>query len=411
MKQVLASLLATALLAVSLPALATTAEPTISTRIVGGTQSSSEQWPSVVSIKYKAYKDGHFCGGSLISEQWVLTAAHCMFDGQNLPLNAYEIVATVGEYDLNSSPLTPSTNISQIYTHPDYDPTSVNNDIALLKLSSPVSNSTISLINLDDTAYLIAQQNPATVIGWGSTIAYDPDQIVTPEYPDILREVEVPLNTDQQCSDSLGSIYTKQMICAGNIEEGGVDACQGDSGGPLMVERNYGWQQLGIVSWGAGCASVGSPGVYTRVAVFDDWIGSLTRTFWITSVTQFLSTSVDSSSVKQIKVDNNSDSSASFTYSIAGSEYFSFDASLCSTIAAHNSCQFPVTYAPLDNNIHSATITVSSTIAGTEIHKSELYGVPLVLSRSSGSLGFSVFLLIPLILVRHCYPKCININS
>ncbi|MFT6986558.1 MAG: secreted trypsin-like serine protease [Psychromonas sp.] len=401
MKQLFATLLPTALLAVALPALASTAEPTITTRIVGGIESSSEQWLAVVSIK-STYRNQHFCGGSLINEQWVLTAAHCMFDSYDLPLRPSEIVATVGEYDLNSLPLTPSTNIAQIFTHPNYDPAQLGNDIALLKLASPVANPTNSMVDLNDTEVLIAQQSPATVIGWGSTVAYE-SVPPTPDYPDILREVVVPLNTDQQCSNSLGSAYTDQMICAG-LPEGGVDACQGDSGGPLMANNNYGWQQLGIVSWGIGCAAPGSPGVYTRIAVFSDWIGSIIHTFWITSTTQFLSTSVNSSSVKQITVDNNSDSSASFTYTIAGSDYFSFDGSGCTTIDAHSSCQFPVTYAPLDSNAHYATITASSTIAGSDMHESKLYGVPLVLSHSSGSLGFFVFLLLPLIAVRRYYP-------
>ncbi len=406
MKQLFTTLLSLSLLAVSLPTQALTEDQTISTRIVGGIESAPTQWQSIVSVKYKGYKNTHFCGGSLIAEQWVLTAAHCMFEN-GLPLSASELVATVGEYDLNSSPVTPSTNIEQIFTHPDYDPSKQENDIALLKLSEPVTNDSVTIVSLLSTASLVAQQRPATVMGWGSTIGYDPDQIVDPYYPDLLREVEVPLNTDQQCASSLGSSYTNVMICAG-LPEGGKDSCQGDSGGPLMVNTNYGWQQLGLVSWGYGCASAGSPGVYTRIALFADWIESITSTFSITASTNFLTTSVDSSDSKQITVDNNSDSVTSFTYEIAGSDYFSFDASDCTTIDAHSSCQFPVTYAPLDLNLHKATITVSSSIAGSAAQESKLSGVPFILddvvSSSSGSLGFYIWLLVPLVFVRRYYP-------
>ena len=408
MKRLFNILLSATLLAISFPILADIEEQTISTRIVGGVESTPTQWPSIVSLKYKGYIDGHFCGASLIAKQWVVTAAHCMFDEQDLPRIASEISATVGEYDLSSSPVTPATDIELILTHRDYDSNRQINDIALLKLATPVENDTVAIIELPLTVALIADQYPATVLGWGSTVGYASSQPPTTDYPDILNEVEVPLNTDQQCTTSLGTNYTAEMLCAG-LPEGGKDACQGDSGGPLMVNTNYGWQQLGIVSWGFGCAAENSPGVYTRLALYANWINYLVETyttFSITDFTEFSQTSENNSDVKQITIENYSDNEANFTYEIAGSEYFSFDAADCERVAAGSSCPFPVTYTPLDNaGHHDATITVNSDIPYAISQKSKLYGVPYkVVSHSSGSLGFFAFLLIPLLFVRRYYP-------
>ena len=315
------------------------------------------------------------------------------------------MIVTVGEYDLSSSPATPSTDIEQIFTHPDYDLNTQVNDIALLKLAMPVANDTVTMADLPLTVELIAQPYPAAIaLGWGSTEGYSSTQPPTSNYPDILNEVEVPLNTDQQCLANLGTNYTKEMICAG-VPEGGKDACQGDSGGPLMVNNNNSWQQIGIISWGFGCAAPDSPGVYTRLAVYADWINSISKQMSITAYTEFLRASIERSYSKQITVSNNSDSEANFTYEIEGADYFSFNTDGCETIAASSSCQFPVTYTPLDDNgPHQAIITVTSDIPDAESQKAKLYGEPLNSGGSSGSLGFFTFLLLPLLFMRRHYP-------
>ena len=399
MKKLFISLFPVSLLLSSFPLLAEIETETITTRIVGGEESDSGEWPAMVSIKDKLH-NYHFCGGSLIAQQWVVTAAHCMYDDGNL-LSASDITATVGEYDLYSSPITPPANIELILVHKDYDPTTQVNDIALLKLAEPVTNESISITSLTSTNELIAQQAPATVIGWGSTVSYAPDKTVQPDYPYILNEAEISLYTDQQCSDSLGTNYTNTMLCAG-VPGGGKDACQGDSGGPLMVNTNDGWQQIGIVSWGYGCATPEYPGVYTRLAIYDDWIKFLENkytTFSIPVSVEFSQIPVGESETQLITVDNYSYNEANFTYEFAGSEYFSFDASGCETIAAHSSCEFTVTYTPLSNGSHTATITINTDdIADAIPQELKLYREAK--SSSSGSLGVLTLLLLPLLFMR-----------
>ncbi|MCG6202065.1 trypsin-like serine protease [Psychromonas antarctica] len=403
-------LLAITLLLVSVPALCSTTESTFVNNIVGGSESlNQQQWPSVVSLKYKSYiyGDSHFCGGSLIAPQWVITAAHCMYNDSDQKIQASLISATVGEYELSSQPITLATNIEQIFTHPDYDPKDrekEDSDIALLKLSKPVTNITLPLASLSQTVSWIDLGIPATVIGWGSTVAVtvDGSDIVDPAYPDVLREVVVPINSDQQCFESLGSTYTENMLCAGE-PDGGKDSCQGDSGGPLMVYSNTGWQQVGIVSWGYGCAAPGYPGVYTRIGAFSDWIHMVTSTFWVTTNSTFYTSSIGDSDIQLISVENNTASTAYFTYNFTGSDSFTFDASECSSIDAYSSCQFSVTYTPSEERLQSAVITVSSTIDSSIPQQSSLVGSVVSeeeVQRSSGSMGLWVFLLLPLIAVR-----------
>lgn len=149
-------------------------------------------------------------------------------------------------------------DVAEIIIHPDYQRLTYNRDVALWKLSEPITD--VEVIPLDTTGRFDAAGNVATVIGWGTT---SEGGSVT----DVLREVEVPLMTNEDCDDDYpGEIYD-EMLCAG-YPLGGKDACQGDSGGPLFYEG----VQVGVVSWGYGCARPGSAGVYARVSALADWI-------------------------------------------------------------------------------------------------------------------------------------------
>lgn len=214
-----------------------------------------------------------YCGGSLIAAQWVLSAAHCFSNnGEVTPAN--EVGVLVGVRDLRDA--TAALAVSRIFVHPDYVQRTFANDIALLQLSAPVSDSSliIPLATAGDDTTFAAPGTLATVSGWGGLVGYAPDSPLSPgdqQYPDILHAVELPIVDNATCQGPNPTVIDS-MICAG-LEAGGKDSCQGDSGGPLVVpDGNAGYIQVGVVSFGQGCAAPAFYGVYTRVSSFNAWI-------------------------------------------------------------------------------------------------------------------------------------------
>ena len=229
--------------------------------IIGGTQSErgSSEW--VVSVQDRF---GHFCGGTLVAEDVVVTAAHCV-EG----VFASNLTAIVGRVDLSRSDDGESVSVSQIIVHPDYNARSNDSDIAVLRLSDPVSAAPIGYLT-PDTASLADPGTQATVLGWGTT--REGGASVTS-----LREVTVPIvsNVTANRPISYGGDVTDRMLAAG-LTQGGVDSCQGDSGGPLVVNDSQGEPRLaGVVSWGEGCGRPNKFGIYARTTSFADWLDGI----------------------------------------------------------------------------------------------------------------------------------------
>ncbi|XP_072587762.1 chymotrypsin-like protease CTRL-1 isoform X1 [Vulpes vulpes] len=286
-----------------------------SQRIVNGENAVPGSWPWQVSLQDKS--GFHFCGGSLISQSWVVTAAHCnVIPGRH--------VVVLGEYDRSSNAeplqvlsiskvsvwatdmerksgqgrwvgsgdeefracprLAPSTTINpagplpttilygpflvpQAITYPSWNPTTLNNDLTLLKLASPARyTQRISPVCLASPDEELPAGLKCATTGWGRLSGVGN---VTPAR---LQQVALPLVTVNECRQYWGSRITDAMICAGGS---GASSCQGDSGGPLVCQKGNTWVLIGIVSWGTTNCNVRQPAIYTRVSKFSTWISQV----------------------------------------------------------------------------------------------------------------------------------------
>ncbi|XP_016768428.1 trypsin-7 [Apis mellifera] len=221
-------------------------------RIIGGHNASIIEYPYQVSIHYMGK---HHCGGSIISENWLLTAAHCIYGliPVNFKIRAGSIYNNNGiEY-----------NIKNIIMHEKYNIYTFDYDVALIMLSTPIKISpTTKPIALAQSTTSVEIGKNAVVTGWGYL------SVNSNSMSDILQVLTLPIVDQNVCKTIFSGIntVTENMICAGSLT--GKDTCKGDSGGPLV----YNNVQIGIVSWGLKCALPNYPGVYTRVSAIRDWI-------------------------------------------------------------------------------------------------------------------------------------------
>jgi secreted trypsin-like serine protease len=275
-------------------------------KIVGGVSATANSWPSIayVTFKYKqtyrlptgvsvVYNSGSSCGGTLIDKKFVLTAAHCIpstvsftyqgvaYSGAVTPNTDYPTYGSMFtvylglhlKSQLNTLPSV-AMSVSSVKKHESYSTTTLVNDIAILTLTNKATlNNYIQIACLPTSS---SDTYPGTNVdvyaaGWGTLSSGG-------STPDALNNVKLTAYAASSCS-TVATLTTAQ-ICAGE-SAGGKDTCQGDSGGPLYKSETINSQSKfvvsGVVSWGAGCAQVGKPGVYTRVSSYLDWIKSNTN--------------------------------------------------------------------------------------------------------------------------------------
>ncbi|XP_075152609.1 trypsin-1-like [Haematobia irritans] len=231
--------------------------PRLDGRIVGGYKINITDAPHQISLQ----TTGHICGGSIISNQWILTAAHCTngktADRLRIRLGTSQ-AAKGGEL----------IEVAEIVQHELFNNSNIDYDYSLLKLVHEIEfDDTKQPAKLPELKEEVKDGTQCFVTGWGNT-----QNIL--ESREWLRQTEVPIFNQEECSDKYKKYggVTERMICAG-YPEGGKDACQGDSGGPLVTESGM---LVGVVSWGYGCARPNYPGIYSRISYVRDWIKTKT---------------------------------------------------------------------------------------------------------------------------------------
>eukprot|EP00727_Mastigamoeba_balamuthi_P014789 m51a1_g9936 putative peptidase c14 (4927) ;mRNA; r:73913-115619 len=245
---------------------------TVSQRIVNGNPVASAAkypWMTCTPTLLGASRDGYYvsCGGTLIASTWVLTAGHCVEDGRKALTQGFRPGNTVAAASLTPTddPEAKTSTVASVYAHPDFNHDRLNNDVALLKLAAPIKGVQAVAVAASD------YPDPAAgtklwALGWGTLYSGGGSPLA-------LREVKLPVIPRERCRHLYNtSVILDSALCT-MYNEGGRDGCQGDSGGPLVhVDSSGNAVQVGLTSWGNGCADVDLPGVWTRLSSFRSWI-------------------------------------------------------------------------------------------------------------------------------------------
>lgn len=245
--------------------------------IVGGSPAAPGSWPSIVALVDPAAPDaslGRFCGGTLVDVQWVLTAQHCTFDEVGSALVPARIDVVLGATDLSVTAGAQRIDVDQIVRAPGFSLRDLANDVALLHLAEPATLgpnvAVMDVVSPTDRGKWAGGEE-VQIAGWGDTTGNG-------TFSNQLHEATTHAVSNLACERAyrpvaLPFFQRDSMVCAGELQTGGIDSCEGDSGGPLVITGASGARALvGAVSWGVGCAQAGQPGVYSRLDAFRSFI-------------------------------------------------------------------------------------------------------------------------------------------
>lgn len=343
-------------------------------RIIGGQETAKESWPFMTALVSKGSDafNGQGCGASLIGSRYVLTASHCV-EGTT----AGQLDVVVGIHDLKKEDSQGQrVAVKNIIMHEDYSsPVELNNDIAILELESAVTGITPIKTMTASMMQSITAGTDLTVIGWGNRSTDGED------YPNILHQVNVPIYDRAQCEAAYPGL-TEQMLCAG-LAEGGKDSCQGDSGGPLVVNYNDDLYQVGVVSYGDGCAVAGKPGVYAKVSAFEPWLAQKTSGVSIPSTYQLGYVENDFEGEHIFTLSNNSESAlmvgnAAFTEAVNVQNHnILVDECSGQSISIDASCSIKIGFQLIESGEASLSLSIESnnTMLETITSSLKLFGL------------------------------------
>ncbi|XP_060533414.1 brachyurin-like [Cylas formicarius] len=219
-------------------------------RIINGQIATPNSIPYIVAL---IINGGSFCGGSLISNTWVLSAAHCT-------VSANRIQVILGAHNVNSNEATQVVrNANAVRNHASYNQFNLHNDISLIQIPSVSTSSVVQIVPLAASNAPAYSGSTAVLAGWGRTS--DSSNAISP----VLRRINLNVISNTLCSSTWSNILAHH-ICTSGV--GNVGACNGDSGGPLTVNG----VQVGVVSFGNNVCSAGFPTAYARVSAFRSWI-------------------------------------------------------------------------------------------------------------------------------------------
>ncbi|XP_045348614.1 putative serine protease 42 isoform X1 [Leopardus geoffroyi] len=236
----------------------------VNAKILGGQEAEDGKWPWQVSVRIRGK---HVCGGSLITQQWVLTAGHCI-------LSRFHYNVKMGDRSVYKEITSVVVPVRDIIVHPQLSVVgTIQKDLALLQLLYPVNfTMTIQPICIPQKTFRVEAGTTCWVTGWGRKEEYSGDLITS-----VLHEVDQDIIHHEKCNEMIQKAMktTRNVVLEGMLcgyKGAGKDSCQGDSGGPLVCKFKDTWVQVGLVSWGLGCGRGNVPGVYTDIAAYSKWI-------------------------------------------------------------------------------------------------------------------------------------------